>query len=253
MQQDQQGPQMQQDHQVSKNYLLTTNMNNMSLKVSVITPTYNRISQIRNAIRYYRNQTFPHEQMEWIILDDGTDIAEAIIMDEAFDLPNIRYIRSFEKLTIGAKRNRLNAEARAPIIVSWDDDDFYPNDRISYIVTQFSLNPTLNVAGSSLMYFYFSDDNSIWKLGPFGPNHSTNGPLAYRKSYANKHKYDELVQSAEEASFLNNFTEPMIQLDPRKSILVMVHDTNTVSKDSIRQGNPSAQKTTLSLKDWIKA
>ncbi len=225
----------------------------MSLHVSVITPTYNRISHIRNAIRYYRNQTFPHEQMEWIILDDGTDVAEAIIMDEAFDLPNIRYIRSYEKQTIGKKRNRLNSEARAPIIVSWDDDDFYPPERISHIVTQFSQNPTLNVAGSSLMYFYFNDDNSIWKLGPFGPNHSTNGPLAYRKSYANRNKYNEIVKSAEEASFLNNFTEPMIQLDPRKSILVMVHDTNTVAKYSIRNGNPSAEKTTLSIKDWIKA
>ena len=131
----------------------------MSLHVSVITPTYNRISQIRNAIKFYRNQTYPHELMEWIILDDGTDVAEAVIMDEAFDLPNIRYIRSYQKQTIGAKRNRLNLEARAPIIVSWDDDDFYPPERISHIVAQFKLNPTLNVAGSSLMYFYFNDDN----------------------------------------------------------------------------------------------
>ncbi len=224
-----------------------------NLQVSVITPTYNRISHIRNAIRYYRNQIFPHELMEWIILDDGTETAEAIILDETFDLPNIRYIRSYTKQTIGAKRNRLNAEARAPIIVAWDDDDFYPPIRISNIVASFNANPTYNVAGSSMMYFYFEDDNSIWKLGPFGPNHSTNGPLAYRKSYANTHKYDENVKQTEEPSFLNNFTEPMIQLDPLKSILVMVHNTNTVSKDSIRIGNPAAVKTHLSLKDWVKA
>jgi hypothetical protein len=103
------------------------------------------------------------------------------------------------------------------------------------------------------MYFYFEDDNSIWSLGPFGPNHSSNGPLAYRKSYANTHRYDDNAERTEEPSFLNNFTEPMIQLDPMKSILVMVHNANTVSKDSIRNGNPAAQKTTLSLKDWVKA
>ena len=223
------------------------------LQVSVITPTFNRISHLRNAIKYYRKQTFPHEDMEWIILDDGTESAEAVILDETFDLPNIRYIRLYSKQTIGAKRNRLNSEARAPIIVAWDDDDFYPSERISHIVTAFKTNPTLNVAGSSLMYFYFEDDNSIWSLGPFGPNHSTNGPLAYRKSYANTHRYDDNAQRTEEPSFLNNFTEPMIQLDPRKSILVFVHNTNTVSKDSIRNGNPAAQKTTLSLKDWVKA
>lgn len=221
------------------------------LKVSVITPTYNRISHLRNAIKYYRQQTFHHNQMEWIILDDGTESAEAIILDEAFDLPNIRYIRLYKKATIGAKRNRLNAEAKAPIIVAWDDDDYYHPDRIKHIVESFKLYPTLNVAGSSVMYFYFSDDNSIWKLGPFGLNHSTNGPLAYRKSYATTHKYDETVTRTEEPSFLNNFTEPMIQLDPIKAILVMVHDTNTVSKDTIRRGNGMAEKTTLSLKDFM--
>lgn len=223
------------------------------LQVSVITPTFNRISHLRNAIKYYRRQTFPHEAMEWIILDDGTDCAEAIILDETFDLPNIRYIKSYKKEPIGAKRNRLNTEARAPIIVSWDDDDYYPPDRISHIVTAFKSNATLNVAGSSIMYFYFSDDNSIWKLGPFGPNHSSNGPLAYRASYAKKNKYDDNAQRTEEPHFLNNFTEPMIQLDPMKAILVMVHDTNTVNKDTIRNGNPSAEKTLLSLKDFMAA
>ncbi len=221
-----------------------------NIQVSVITPTYNRISHIRDSIKYYRNQTFPHAEMEWIILDDGTESAEAIILDGTFDLPNIRYIRSYNKETIGKKRNRLNQEAKGKIIVSWDDDDFYPPTRISHIVSKFNENPTINVAGTSLMYFYFEDDNSIWKLGPFGPNHSTNGPLAYRKIYAMSHKYDEEVKQTEEPSFLNNFTEPMIQLDPRKSILVTVHNTNTVNKDKIRIGNPFAEKTNLSLKDW---
>ena len=223
------------------------------LQVSVITPTFNRISQLRNAIKYYRRQTFSHEAMEWIILDDGTESAEAIILDETFDLPNIRYIRSYKKETIGAKRNRLNQEARAPIIVAWDDDDYYPPDRISHVVSAFRENPHLNVAGSSLMYFYFEDDNSIWKLGPFGPNHSTNGPLAYRSSYAKTHRYDDDAQRTEEPSFLNNFTEPMIQLDPMKTILVMVHANNTVNKDTIRINNPAATKTSLSLKNFMNS
>ena len=221
------------------------------LQVSVITPTFNRISHLRNAIKYYRCQTFPHADMEWIILDDGTESAEAIILDETFDLPNIRYIKLYKKETIGSKRNRLNAEARAPIIIAWDDDDYYPPDRVSHIIAAFTANPTLNVAGSSLMYFYFSDDNSIWKLGPFGPNHSTNGPLAYRALYTKKNRYDDNAQRTEEPSFLNNFSEPMIQLDPMKAILVMVHNSNTVNKDTIRNGNPSAAKTTLSLKDFM--
>ncbi len=222
------------------------------LKVSVITPTFNRAQFIRRSIECYRNQTFPLNQMEWIILDDGTEPIEAILLDAADDIPNIRYIREYKRQTIGAKRNRLNLEAKAPIIVAWDDDDYYPPTRIEHLVKQFDNNPTIQLAGSSKMYFYFNDDKSIWSLGPFAPNHSSNGPLAYRRQYTVTHKYDESIKQTEEPSFLNNYTEPMIQLDPMKSILVIVHTENTVQKDNLRIDNPAAYKTSLNLHSFIK-
>jgi glycosyltransferase involved in cell wall biosynthesis len=224
----------------------------MKLQVSVITPTYNRTEHIRNAIAVYRAQTFPKDQMEWIILDDGDEPVEAIIMDEAYDLPNIRYIREYRKLPLGEKRNRLNKEAKAPIIVAWDDDDYYIPERIEYIVSLFKANPQIEVAGSSLMYFYFKDDHSIWSLGPFGPNHSTNGPLAYRATYAKTHAYDAKALKTEEPHFLKNFTEPLIQMDPMKAILVICHEANTVNKNDLRLTNAAAKKTNLSLSDFIK-
>lgn len=227
-------------------------MSNKQLQVSVITPTYNRAEHIRNAIKYYRAQNFPHDAMEWIILDDGTEPVEAIFLDEADDLPNIKYVREYSKLPIGAKRNRLNALARAPLIVAWDDDDYYPPDRISMIVEAFKCNPEHQVAGSSLMYYYFKDDNSIWSLGPFSPTHSCNGPLAYRSTYLLNHKYNDNVEVTEETQFLNDYTEPMIQLDPMKAILVIVHENNTVSKASIRApNNRLAAKTTLTFEDFV--
>lgn len=222
------------------------------LQVSVITPTYNRVDFIRRSIEVYRGQTFPKENMEWIILDDGTEPVEAVLLDEASDIPNIRYERLYEKHTIGSKRNILNSLASAPIIVAWDDDDYYPPTRIQMIVDAFKCNPTKQVAGSSLMFFYFADDQSIWSLGPFGPNHSTNGPLAYRKSYANIHRYDESVSKTEEPSFLSNFTEPMIQLDPFNAILVIVHNINTSNKDIIRDPkNIASKKTSFILNNFI--
>ncbi len=222
------------------------------LQVSVITPTYNRVDFIRRSIEVYRQQTFPKDLMEWIILDDGTEPVEAVLLDEASDIPNIRYVRLYEKHTIGAKRNLLNKLAYAPIIVSWDDDDYYCPERIQMIVNSFKRNPTIELAGSSQMYFYFNDDNSIWSLGPFGQYHSTNGPLAYKASYSKKHLYDEYVLKTEEPSFLSNFTEKMIQLDPMKAILVMVHGLNTSEKDVIRDPkNQAAKKTNLKLEDFI--
>jgi GT2 family glycosyltransferase len=222
------------------------------LQVSVITPTYNRVDFIRRSIEVYRQQTFPKELMEWIILDDGTEPVEAILLDEAEDIPNIRYERLYEKHTIGSKRNILNQLASAPIIISWDDDDYYCPDRIQMIVNTFKRNPNVELVGSSQMYFYFNDDKTVWSLGPFGPNHSTNGPLAYRASYPKTHSYNENVIKTEEPSFLSNFTEKMIQLDPMKAILVMVHVKNTSEKDIIRDPkNLAAKKTNLRLEDFI--
>lgn len=224
----------------------------MKLQVSVITPTYNRTEHIRNAIAAYRAQTFPKDQMEWIILDDGDEPVEAILMDEAWDIPNIRYIREYCRLPLGAKRNRLNKEAKAPIIVAWDDDDYYVPERIEYIVDLFKENPHVDLAGSSKMYFYFKDDQSIWSLGPFALFHSTNGPLAYRARYTQLHSYDEGANKTEEPHFLENFTEPLIQMDPMKAILVMCHEANTVNKNDIRRTNPGAKPTSFTLEDFIK-
>lgn len=237
--------------EISVMSLITSKIN--KLQVSVITPTYNRTGHIRNAIAAYRAQTFPKDLMEWIILDDGDEPVEAILMDEAWDIPNIRYIREYSRLPLGAKRNRLNQESKAPIIVSWDDDDYYVPDRIEYIVRLFKENPRIDLVGSSKMYFYFKDDQSIWSLGPFGQFHSTNGPLAYRARYAQLHSYNANATRTEEPQFLENFTKPLIQMDPLKAILVICHETNTVNKNDIRRtGNPAAKKTTLTIADFIK-
>ena len=41
--------------------------------VSICTPTFNRRPFIENMINCYKNQTYPRNRMEWIIVDDGTD------------------------------------------------------------------------------------------------------------------------------------------------------------------------------------
>jgi hypothetical protein len=45
---------------------------------------------------------------------------------------------------------------------------------------------------------YYTDVKMIYKLGPYNPNHATNGTMAWRKTYANTHRYDDEVTHAEE-------------------------------------------------------
>jgi len=220
--------------------------------VSVITPTYNRRRFISAAIECFKHQTYPQNRMEWIVLDDGTDSVEDIFTAAA--LPNLRYIRSQEKQTIGSKRNRLNKEAKGDIIVAMDDDDYYPPERVAHCVQRLRATRIVDIVGSSEMYFYFTTRKEIWKFGPMPiPNHTTNGPMAYRRTYALNHTYDETVANAEESSFLNNYKSAVSQLESRKCMLVIAHSENTYNKEKMIDGsNPFMKKTSMKLKDFIK-
>lgn len=222
--------------------------------VSVLTPTYNRRRFLPSLIECYKSQTYPKELMEWIIVDDGTDNVKDLFDEAAKIIPNIRYIRIDTKLLIGAKRNILNKEAKGDILVAMDDDDFYSPERVAHCVHKLQANPKIELAGSSEIYVYFTDDKTIYKLGPYMPNHATNGTMAWRKSYAKTHTYDESVTHAEEKSFLENYKHPMVQLDPFKVMLVISHSQNTFDKKHLRDTkDPFVVKTNIPIKTFIKS
>ena len=224
----------------------------MNSFVSIVTPTYNRRKYIPTLIKIYALQTYSKARMEWIILDDGTDKVGDLFKEASKTIPNIRYIALDEKALIGKKRNILNKEAKGDIIISMDDDDYYPESRVMHVVSKFAQFPRIDLAGSSEMYLFYTYDKKIVKAGPYNPNHSTNGALAVRKSYAKTHQYDETVTHAEERSFLDDYKHPMIQLDPFKTILVLCHTDNTFDKSKIRHsGNKLITETTYSLKSFI--
>ena len=221
--------------------------------VSVITPTYNRRRFIPSLIQCFLSQTYPKDRMEWIVLDDGSDRVEDIFSEAKDKLTNFRYLYEEEKKNIGAKRNRLNRESKGEIIVAMDDDDFYFPERVHAVVQAFKKNPKHELAGSSEIYMYYSDIKEIYKLGPYHPNHATNGTMAWRRSYASTHLYDEEVTHAEERSYLDNYKHPMLQLDPKKVMLVMSHTENTFDKKKMRdEPNPFVKKTSMKLKDFIR-
>ena len=217
--------------------------------VSVLTPTYNRRRFIPSLIECFKHQTYPMDRIEWIILDDGTEKSQDLFIDSG--LTNIHYYSDDIKLNIGAKRNKLNSLATGDIIVCMDDDDYYPPTRITHVVEQLISNQIYNICGSSELYIYYSDINKIYKAGPYSNSHATNGTLAYRRSYLENHKYDETVKTAEERSFLNDFTESMLQLDPFKTQLLMSHSENTFDKKTIRNSSPMFKLTPYNLGKFI--
>lgn len=222
--------------------------------VSVVTPTYNRRKFIPMLIRLYNEQTYPKDRMEWIILDDGQEKVDDLFASASKTIPNIRYIYHPTKLTIGAKRNILNKEAKGEIIVSMDDDDCYMPERVAYTVTMFAKHPKIELAGSSEIFMYYTDIGEIYKFGPYAANHATNGTMAIRSSYAKSHVYNENLLNAEEKSFLDDYKNPMIQLDSRKVMLVISHKDNTFSKIKFReQSSPYVNRTPYKLRNFIRS
>jgi len=205
--------------------------------VSVVTPTYNRRAFIPQAMECFKSQTWPQDQMEWIILDDGTDKVGDLF--DSTPLTNVRYIATDTKLTIGAKRNRLNKLARGDIIVCMDDDDYYPPNRVAHAVASLLANPDCKIAGASEMYMNFVDRKEVWLSGPFGPKHATNNTMAYWRSYTDDHRHDETVNHGEEFLFTNGWAESMVQLDPKSTVLMTCHANNTFDKRKLLR-NPAS-------------
>lgn len=215
--------------------------------VSVITPTYNRRFFLPQLLRNFKNQDYPKNRMELIILDDSEDSNADIFQNE----DNVRYIKLDEKMKLSDKRNKLNKLAKGEIIVAMDDDDYYPPDRVSHAVTNI-LHHKVNLAGSSRIFIYFTKFNVILAFGPYGKYHSTNGTFAFRKEYTLKQQYQSGLDKTEESSFTRKFSEPLVQLDPMKSILCMAHDQNTVDKFTVLKKNKMLERTNLKLEDFIK-
>jgi glycosyltransferase involved in cell wall biosynthesis len=225
--------------------------------VSILTPTADRRKFIPLAIKMFKAQTYPQDRMEWIILDDGTDKVGDLFAPSASGLTNVRYIAlpEGEKLKIGAKRNRLNALAKNEVCVAWDDDDFYPPERVKNAVMRLCSIPghKVPVAGCSQLYLYYADRKEIWTIGPYNPNHCTNGTMAYWRSYTKTHRYDDNAEKAEERAFMDDWKTQVVQMKSDSVMLVICHSRNTFDKRKLlEKKNPTMRKTSMKLKDFIK-
>ena len=148
---------------------------------------------------------------------------------------------------MGHKLNQLCSLARGDVIVVMDDDDYYPPTRVSVAVAAFIAEPEKQIAGCSKVYMYFQQENEVHCAGPYSDTHALNCTIAFRSSYLKNHRYDAAEVCAVEQVFTNDFSEPMIQLDSRATILHMVHAENTF-KDKKKIG--LLVKTTLGLADF---
>jgi len=218
--------------------------------VTLCTPTFNRRPFIPIMIKCFEHQTYPKDKIEWIIVDDGTDKIEDLVAH----IPQVKYFKFDNKLTLGKKRNFTNEKAIGDIIIYIDDDDYYPPDRISHAVETLRNNPKALCAGSSAMFIHFKHINKMLQFGPYGKNHATAATFAFRKELLKQTRFNEESSVAEERQFLKDYTIPFVQLESTKTILVFSHNHNSFDKkELLNQGpNPNIHETTLTPADLVK-
>jgi len=217
--------------------------------VSICTPTFNRRPFIPYMIKCFEAQTYPSDRMEWIIVDDGTDKIENLVSH----IPNVKYYKYNDKMTLGKKRNLMHEKCSGEIIVYMDDDDYYPPERVEHAVEMLQKNPKIMIAGSSEMHIYFKHINKMYQFGPYGPNHSTAATFAFRKEYLAQSGYENDTSCAEEKKFLKDYSVPMVQLDTLKTILVVSHLHNSLDKKVLlEEPSPFVKESKYKVCDFIK-
>jgi len=220
--------------------------------VSIITITqlkrFNCLEILKDLIK---EQTYENI-IEWVIVEGSKNKTDALNnsenikkLKETSDLKcSIVYVEYKEGRKLGELRNVGNNTCKGDITVCMDDDDYYTPDRVEHAVKKLSSSKAL-IAGCSavLIYDYFLE--KLYKFNPFGPNHSTNNCMAWKKEHLLNNKHDSSKEMAEESSFTKTFTEKMVQLDAEHTIVVSSHDSNTFNKRELLVGGTTGLNKTL--------
>ena len=194
--------------------------------VTCIMPTYNRRLFVPQAIRCFLRQDYPN--LELLVLDDGSEPVGDCIPES----DRIRYVRLDQRATIGAKRNLACEQARGEFIVHWDDDDWYPRDRVTRQISAL-LGGDRDISGSSRFYYYDVTTTQAWEYRyPHSQGAWVGGnTLAYRKAFWAQHRFAD-IQIGEDSRFVwSNGAKSICDLADPSLCVATVHAENVSRKD----------------------
>lgn len=196
--------------------------------VSCIMPTHNRRAFIPQAIEYFKRQDYPHKEL--IVVDDGDDGVSDLIPQDA----DIHYLHLPRKCSIGAKRNCACEIARGEIVILWDDDDWYAQNRISYQVAPL-LAGVADITGFDNSLLYDLPRGEFWSCT--SQLHArmfyqgiVGGTLAFRKILWNEQIRFPDISEREDAVLLETMMSRGARLEKLTNDGVFVyirHDANT--------------------------
>jgi hypothetical protein len=193
--------------------------------VSCIMPTANRRHFVPEAIACFLRQDYA--SCELLILDDGAEAVEDLVPDE----PRVRYVRCEPGLTLGGKRNRACELAAGEIIAHWDDDDWYPPNRLSRQVIAL-IDRDADVCGSSRLYYRDTDRTRAWEYAYQRPGRPwvAGNTLAYRRVAWERTRFRD-VRVGEDSHFVwRHAGSRVVDLADPRLCVGTIHPGNTSPK-----------------------
>jgi glycosyltransferase involved in cell wall biosynthesis len=195
--------------------------------VSCILPTKNRAAFIPQAIKSFQDQTYPAKEL--IVLDNGTDITEALIPTD----PAIKYAKVTGNKTVGEMRNLCVKMAQGKVICHFDSDDWSHPDRVTDQVTRLGTFGVVTGYSEMLFYDVRNERTYLWRL-PQSPARMVLGTsLCYTREWWSKHPF-EPRQIGEDIRFFKvalKEAHRMVSLTPAKKMMVArVHQQQTCRK-----------------------
>jgi glycosyltransferase involved in cell wall biosynthesis len=125
---------------------------NLSIKVSVVIPTYNSAEKLKECLNALEKQNFPSEKYEIIVIDDGSNDSTAAIVRN-FEV-NYYYQNNRGP---AAARNRGSEMAQGDIILFTDSDCIPDKSWIKQMVSSLQCPEIVGVKGA-----YISKQRKLW-------------------------------------------------------------------------------------------
>ncbi|WP_416563147.1 glycosyltransferase family 2 protein [Nocardia testacea] len=148
--------------------------------VSLVCPTYQRSSFLREAIRYFFAQDYGGE-LEMVILDDSPEPDHGLTDPKYVEMGIRYYHMPLKRLTMGTKMNLLTQLAQGDILVQYDDDDYYAPNYVERMVEFLGDADFLTLSG---WFVYSTEHRSLfyWQADITSPEHFVVRPTEPVKS-----------------------------------------------------------------------
>ena len=203
--------------------------------VSCLMPTYNRRRFVERAMDYFLRQTWAPREL--VVVDDSTepvaDLVEAhadAAAQQVGESVTIRYHRLAQRTLLGSKRNISVSLASGDVLAHWDDDDWYPTDRLATQVSQLLANDAL-LCGTPRIPFYDPLRRRAieYSRPPRGRPWLAGTSLVYRRRLWEDTRFPD-VATGEDTRFVWQAPPHQTVTTEHPNVIALVHPGNTVTK-----------------------